>query len=350
MVGALVCAGSAAACSLLLDWNSFSDGIVQPDGGSGITDAEAVDDGDSAVVSVALESCGTGKLCSPAVPGDASGWSGPFALFSGTTASLPSTCDPTLYTPAAAFHGNKGLLAPPAECSCTCGAPEGSACDPPSLTFSPANNCATACSVPAVPTTLPVDGGCVVVPPACPSFAVGSLMQTTGGSCTPDGGVVLAPLAWSTAAMACSPAGASAGSCGSGELCLPSAAPFCIMHAGSLSCPPGEYYVAQHVYYADAGDTRGCSGCSCGAPASGSCSFMVGAIFDAASPPGGVYIDTSCGTPGGVLFVPEACTLGVKSLKLIAPTAVDAGSCTPSTATPTGDASPATPTTFCCTR
>jgi hypothetical protein len=284
----------------------------------------------------------------------AAGWSGPFALFSGASGTLPSGCDPATYVSAPAFTGNEGLSPAPAQCSCTCAPPEGRSCTPPGVTFyaQADNTCATPCDA-----GLSLDGGCVVVPTSCPSFVIGSTVPA-GGSCVADGGVTIPPLAWSKAAMACSPGQtAPRGSCGSGELCLPSKAPFCIMHPGSVACPPGEYYVAPYVYFSSADDSRGCTACSCGAPSSGSCSLSPVTpppgipYFDAAAPSGLVYLDTSCVTPSGVFFVPESCPglPTAKSLKLSATIVLEGGTCEPSGATATGSAMPNTPTTFCCT-
>ncbi|MGO9834521.1 MAG: hypothetical protein ACLP1X_09920 [Polyangiaceae bacterium] len=357
LAGALACASSVVACSLLLDWDEFSDGPGEPDVGPSRRGAESaveVDSGtESDAVSLPLASCGTDELCSPAVP-SASGWSGPFVLFSGPPGTVPAACDDAGYVSAPAFVGNEGLSTPEgAQCSCTCSAPTGRSCTPPSVTFYAGsdNTCSTPCDAGVF-----LDGGCVVAPASCPSFVVGSATPA-GGSCAADGGVVIPPIAWSKAAMACSPGQAVArGSCGTGELCLPSSDPFCIMHSGSVACPPGEYYVAPYVYYAGVDDSRGCTECSCGAPSSGSCSpSAVGPsgipYFDAAAPPGLVFLDTSCLTPGGVFFVPESCPglPTAKSLKLSATVTLDGGACPPSGATATGNVTPIRPSTFCCT-
>jgi len=369
MAAAFACASSAAACSVLLDWNEFSDGTAQPDDGSGsgsssgsAAESSSGTDGglDSSPVSVPLVSCGTDKLCTPPVP-PVPGWSGPFVLFSGTPAAVPDTCDPAGYASKPAFSGWQGLNAPQAQCSCACGAPQGVTCAPPGVTFYSGQAgatlaCGAACGTAA---TLPLDGGCVAIPSQCSTFGIGS-SAPTGGACAPDASVNVPQVAWSTAAIACSPTASPQGSCGSGELCLAASAPFCIMHPGASRCPPGEYYVAQHVYYDGVEDSRGCSACSCAAPSSGSCSFSsagsVGLpLLDAAAGlPGAAFVDQACTTIDGFFSVPQSCagipTSGpAKSLKLNAAPTLDPGACTPSAASPTGDAGGTMATTFCCT-
>jgi hypothetical protein len=344
------CAGSALACSVLLDWNEFTlgDEVGASDGGTGLADGRDAGDGgnagdgagsrDSAAAepdATPLTPCGTDKLCAPAVP-SVPGWQGPYTLFAGAPGA-PSQCDPSNSQPA--FTGYDGLSAANPTCSCSCSAPAGGACSMPPVTFF-SDVCVTTCGS-AVPLA-----GCVASPTACPNFKVGD-STPDGGSCAASATPTPPAVTWAEGAQVCRPPqGAVQGSCTSGELCLSEGSgAFCIMQAGMVTCPPGDYAVS-HVYYSGTTDTRACSACTCGPASGASCSFGGG-------PLGFPYLDPMCATaPTGALVLDSCIVIPtVKAVELKAtPMLLDAGSCAPSGGVASGTATPAQPTTLCCTR
>ena len=346
--GVFACLLGAAACSLLTNWDQFTAG----DSGSAPDVKESgVDDGPKLDVMPVPVSCGPDRLCTPPIP-VSSGWSGPLVLLSGDAGS-PPTCDPATYLPSPAFQGNLGVIAPPPECSCTCGPLEGRTCSPPSVTFYPSGDtsCGSPCDGGAA---VPIDGTCIQVPLACPGFQVGPTMPT-GGGCTATTTMTLPPFAWQKAAVACEAKANQQGVCSDGSSCLQATALFCIMHAGQVSCPAGRDYTIQHIYFLDKSDTRSCQGCTCTATL-GSCSFPGSPalpLVDAAAPLS-AYTDTTCSSFGATpLTVPSVCfgTTGpVKnSLKLSYLPVEQGGECIKADPMPVGMATPTMPTTFCCT-
>jgi hypothetical protein len=352
VVGVIVCGGAQISCSLLLDWTGFSETKVA-DAGPDTTvvppDADRDDgglDGGAVPDAASLTACGVDGLCSPPVPA-AAGWSGPYSLLSGSGApgSLP-TCASQGYQAQSAFEGNAGLDGGGAQCGCSCSAPQNIGCDPPMVTFFSDN----ACSMPCGP---PVRlNGCVTTGICTADLEVGSPTASAGSSCTPDASVALPALAWAQSARACKPpTDAAMGSCTqAGALCLPASEPFCIMQQGDLPCPAGDYSF-RRVYYSGTSDQRGCGPCTCGAPTGTTCAYPPGV------PPLFSYSATGCTVPtGNPYFAPTtpACTgklgtVGALQLQLEA-TITDAGTCAPSSPPATGAATPAMPSTFCCTR
>ena len=354
-VAAAGCAGSAMACSVLLDWNDFtaedagggsSDGSTTPVVETGMGDRDGSENnGDSASADAApLTPCGADMLCAPPVPSVPLGWQGPYTVFNGAPGA-PPPCDPSSYEASPVFTGYEGLTAAPPTCACTCSEPQGTTCATPEITFYSDETCTTACGS-AAPLT-----GCVAapaaptVPVACPTFLVGN-PTPSGGTCTPSPPPAIASVTWASEAQACAPQAPQQGSCGAGEFCLSEGSgAFCIMQAGDMPCPAGEYSFS-YVYYLGASDTRGCPACSCGSP-SASCSFPAGV------PAGIPYLGPgACVTPTGAFYA-NSCTPipTVTGVELKATATLDAGTCTPSGAgAATGAAAPSGPTTFCCTR
>jgi hypothetical protein len=350
IAAAVGCATSALACSVLLDWNGFTlgDEAGASDGGTGMPDGRDAGDageggnvGDGADAggetdATPLTPCGTDKLCAPAVP-SVPGWQGPYTLFTGTPGA-PSPCDPSSYESTPVFTGYTGLNAPNPACSCSCAAPAGVACATPQVTFY-SDVCNTACGSPVAL------AGCVATPTACPNFKVGDSVPE-GGACTASSTPAPPAVTWAGGAQVCQPQGASQGSCTPGELCLSEGSgAFCIMQAGMVTCPAGDYSVS-HVYYGGATDTRACSACTCGPVSGASCSFASG-------PLGFPYLDPMCATaPTGALVLDSCIVIPtVKAVELKATAMLlDAGGCAPSGGVASGTATPAQPTTLCCTR
>ena len=122
----------------------------------------------------------------------------------------------------------------------------------------------------------------------------------------------------------------------------PPASPFgtssCVMQPGAATACPAGYATGPQVFYAGMADQRGCSACTCGAPAGAECTIGAPAISNCI---------------GGSLNAPNACVAftGPEPVEL-APTAnmtlAAAGACTPSGGGPSGVASGTGATSFCC--
>jgi hypothetical protein len=362
-VGGATCATALVACSVLLDWSGFTGGA--PDGGhpmmggeDAIVDAgtDAPDDASILADAPPLMSCGGGGLCSPPVPTNAPGWSGPYALSVGAPGSL-LPCSAPSYASQPVFEGNYGLKADPPQCGCSCSAPRGQGCDPPKVTFYADSTCTTACGAGAV-------NGCLVIPSCSGSsggtanfLTIGNATPSAAAACAPDGSVGISKASWTGAARVCQLApGAIHDTCGSSEYCLPASTPYCILFAGDAgdaACPAGNWYVHRHVFYSGLDDERGCTSCTCGAPEGGICSFP--------APPNQLPLavgsfDTTCNVPlGQPFFVPSPCTARVPStfgLRTVLDAGlVEAGTCPPSATAPLdAGAVPLGATTLCCTQ
>jgi hypothetical protein len=107
--------------------------------------------------------------------------------------------------------------------------------------------------------------------------------------------------------------------------------------AGDDACPPGAYAV-RHVYFGGVDDSRGCTPCTCAAE-----NFSCGAEIDA-------YPSTALSCTGlpdryAAPFTCEPVNQPANFELTLTPTL---GSCTPSTTTPAGAATPVSPVTICC--
>jgi hypothetical protein len=216
----------------------------------------------------------------------------------------------------------------------------GVTCSPPQVTFY-SDVCVTTCGN-AVPLT-----GCVASPTACPNFKVGE-STPDGGACMANSMATVPAVSWAEEAQVCQPQAPSQGSCSAGEVCLSEGSgAFCIMQAGMVECPAGDYSFS-HTFYSGANDTRACSTCSCAPPSGGSCSLPNGPTGPLAGFP---YLDPACGAQTGAFYV-ESCIAipTVKAVKLTATPTLNAGTCAATGGAATGTASPAQPTTLCCTR
>ena len=338
----------AGGCSALLDWNdfsgglgdgggtdgSFADGSVEGGGGEGGSDAPA----DSTP-----GTCGTGMQCATSAP---AGWTGPVELYVAPVAQgAPPSCGAG-FAATPVFDGNAGVLtAPPATCStCSCGAVAGVTCTPPVMTFYLDNSCAT-----PPYGTLTLSTSCTQTLTDVPAVAVTvSAPAPSGGSCATMGGTATSTApAWGTGARACAPSSTPAsGGCNPDAVCAPEpASPFatgeCVMQMGAATACPAGYPSGPQVFYAGIDEGRGCSSCQCANPTGTTCTI--------ASP----AIDIQCPTAGGTLSAPSTCTAFTPpdTVKLASsPMVADAGSCAlTGGGAPTGAATGASPTSFCCT-
>jgi hypothetical protein len=308
---------------------------------SGNTDSSS--DGSASDVVSSTDSPATcGGVCADAVP---AGWSGPVTLFdqSGSTAPTAPAC-PTSF-PTDAYDGNADLTGPAPVCGCSCSAATGAQCGASSAAFYTDTGCADPCGGSY---SLPYD---LCVTTGCSGMNPGSVIMTPppvafAGSCTPQPSSTIPPTTWSTTARACGTTPVD-GVCSGGGVCVPTPpSPFakvCIYQAGTAACPAGSYSVGS-VFYGGVSDSRACSGCSCGSPAGASCT---GAVVQGFSMNTGVCGGTAVTLP----FLSGCQMIGVTIAgeeETTAPTANN-GTCTASGGQASGSATPATPTTVCCT-
>lgn len=289
----------------------------------------------------AIDSTNVGTSCTAhCADAPPPGWDGPFASIE-TTAAAPPACDGDF--PHAAFDGSSSLVAPPAACTCECGAPTGVACSAPVINLFDDNTCTSSCGTKDQP--LVAKPGCAVlnVGGCGGTHAILGASTATGGSCAPSSTATVAPASWSTVHRLC---GATAppdtSSCGAGRVCVPRPAlparpdVLCIASPGDVACPAG--YPTRTVAYAAFQDTRACSACTCGAPTGASCGTVAATS----------YGDFACTMGPKPMTAPSSCIdMGGRSASFTAPVA-SGGSCAKDGGAPIGDATPTSPTTICC--
>jgi hypothetical protein len=316
-------------------------GDAGQDGTSGAdssgTDSSS-DGATSDVISSPDSSATCSGVCADVVP---SGWSGPVTLFDQTGSTAPAC--PSSF-PTDAYDGNAGLNVPNPTCGCTCSAGAGAQCGSSDIEFFQDFACAMSCSgggSVGLPTGLCFGstgcagnaGGLILVPPSI----------VYAGTCSPQPTSSIPPATWTTTARGCATT-PIAGSCSSGGVCVATPpSPFasvCIFQAGMQTCPGGSYSVS-HVFYGGVSDSRACSTCSCGSPTGTSCTGSQVTLFGSGN---------CSGTTATVSNIAGCQSVGVAVTSVeetTAPTANN-GSCAASGGQASGTATPATPTTVCC--
>jgi hypothetical protein len=320
------------------DARDASDAGVPSDAGVARDEGVASDAQDAGVSDAAPPPhCASGFACVPSVP---IGFAGPFELYPGPDASPSCGAD----FAGQMLSGNSALDASLPACGCACGPAQGVQCSAPTETFydsvtCPVTPCATANLTPGACTPLSVCGALLtksmILPPSTPSQ----------GSCAPVATMDAGGFTWGNYARACATTAApSQADCPVATVCAPiPASPFrlglCVEQSGDIACPAAGYNT-KRVFYAGVDDRRGCSPCSCDAGVTGaSCTATVNQ-----------YNSTDGGCAGlPITYLPGASCQGIQQpadlrLTLMA----SGGSCAPSTSAPTGSATPAGPTTFCC--
>jgi len=218
------------------------------------------DDGDQDI-DCADTDCQQGWECAVEPPAT---WDGPFAVYVGPGGQASPSCGGSWDD----FddHGI-GMVASGAQCSnCACSTPS-LQCSLPDTTLFDANGCNPLDTVGTLTPT--ADGACI--PFSSPYIEAVLLVESTdqGSSCTASGGVLSAPtISWNQALRICS-GDLVLGGCGGQQVCAPQRdANFqrCITRTGVFACPAP--YTARVEFYASYTDTRACSTCTCGAPAS----------------------------------------------------------------------------------
>ncbi|HEV3190876.1 MAG TPA: hypothetical protein VGY54_10290 [Polyangiaceae bacterium] len=288
------------------------------------------------------------------VPTPPIGWEGPFEISEGDGGPLPG-CNALSWV-------NKYLLGAspngaPAACSCSCGQPSNVTCSAPVVTyFARLSDCPQlgGCA------TLTLDY-CAATSSVAPcgriprGFQVGS-SNAAGGSCNPGGSTILPPIGWGANVRLCAPAAESTNGCAPASLCLPTPDPqfqnaFCIVARTDAGACPTAYPIAHPrsesggaFYFADAGDKRSCSPCTCGPPGGVTCanpSILAYNNSDTCMPR----------TDGIPLPDPTGCnsTTGILGMQF-AGAIPSGGKCAPDGGQPQGAIVPTAPYTICCTQ
>ena len=250
-----------------------------------------------------------------------SGWQGPFYV---ADAANPIDC-PNGYN--AIDVAYTGLVAPPAECGCSC-------------TETPAT-----CEVDFLLSIFSCPAGLQrnLASGQCESHnTLGAdvhIRASLGGSpvgCTANAAQTVPPATWGSTSTLCA-APASGGDCG-GDRCTATppegvSTRLCISKEGETDCP-GAGYEERTVMHRSFEDQRSCQGCNCSGPPT-----CTGQAF--------VHDNASCSGDGQLLEF-DVCVDANVSGDYGISAMLDGGSCTSTQAAPAGQATPTGAVTICC--
>ncbi len=294
------------------------------------------------------QDCDAGFSCAdPAPPG----WTGPVALWEGNGNLPPPPCVLSGGFDSIAASGSDGLSAAPASCpSCSCGAPQGVACQIGTAGFYSNSTCAGGGGQLSIP-----EGVCqaFVTSTIDPAGVTWNAAPPGGGACLPNtmGTISVPSVQWAERARSCGGLAEIGGGCGGG-LCVPRpqspfAEPVCIYRAGDQSCPFA--YPDKALYFQSVDDTRSCTSCGCATPAGTSCGGTLQ-----------LYTDNNCSIDEVTLSAVGQCAalppdptpppppyLSLRSMKYTGGSK-NGGSCASQASTPTGTVNEIFPVTFCC--
>jgi hypothetical protein len=318
------------------------DSLVIPDGpfdgcNRGAEDcANGIDDNCNGLVDCADPVCqGAAYQCVPDAP---AGWTlVSFAASAGEV--IPVGCSGAYADTIAQGHG--GMSAPPATCGCACTSSQamGTTCPPVVFSGYAGNSCNS-----AVEQSINVNGvGCGDFASAQGSIRADPGSPTSLGSCGPIPSKTLPTIHWSSTYTACGySAPADQGGCNAGNQCvhLPYSAfdpQPCVAHAGEVPCP-GAPFGKKSVVDTGVTDMRDCTSCVC-TPSGGACAATITG-----------YPSNGCSGATIVAVANGTCTAmadNAASVHVDSATTTPA-SCSPSSSTPTGDATVSGAVTVCC--
>lgn len=282
------------------------------------------------------EGCEVG-VCTPSPPRE---WQGPVVV-----ADLESTNDrvscPTEF-PLEVFVLHENLDAPEAECICECGPASGASCSDIVLELHGGDDTC----VGGANEEFDIGSSCQEGPAVSSNSRFWSVDQPglEGGSCNANESTNVPDVTWSTTSLVCGAGPDRFETCDNEGICVPTAAAHfeanvCVWQAGLEECP-ATGFSRRVVRFSEFTDERGCSDCSCDPP-EGDC---VGNVRLWPSD------DCSGGVAAGSIPIGGGCIASVDSVS-----SADRGSlsvtnvsCEPQGGTPTGEATPAEPYTFCC--
>lgn len=245
------------------DEATSSEGMASADDGSSSDETSAgstsesssdADGSSSSDTTGGQSSCAGTGVCTPAVE---PAWSGPIALRDASVLGAEA-CGGAFPIASATVHDE--LVAPPAECTCSC-EPEGEAtCAGSSgLRQYETDDCGGGSDDWSVTTSCNPS----VAGAAGTSFLALNV-EVQGVTCEPQFTEVVTPAAFERTYALCLPE--SAASCGDGGLCVPELEQaedqLCIWHEGDFACPE-TWTGDRHLFYREFIDERRCSACTC---------------------------------------------------------------------------------------
>jgi len=357
--------GLLAACTVGDDGGGFTTGDTGGDGamtmtlttmttassltaaGSGSGTGSADDTGGT--TSGAADS--TGDTGVAACPGECvafapEDWNGPVATVDAAPDAPQSECTGSF--PRTALVSFDGFEFEPADCGCSCGPALDTECEQSTtlIDYGTAENC----DGPELDTINLVNQQCTSA-----TLQAGSYMRMEpielldAGFCNGTGSTELPTPQFDQRVTACEAELSAAFACDAdaGLGCLeqlpqsPLAPQLCIWQEGEHECPADTQYTEQRVLYDTFADDRSCSTCTCG-DVLGACDTSSVTVYDI----GGCVIGSQ-GVAGGEGFCTQVgeSTLGAR-LSVQEPSAF----CPPMPVEALGEATPAEPTTLCCTR
>lgn len=278
-----------------------------------------VDDDRDGKVDCADTDCGAYTCAAP----PAAGWTGPVAVWSGTSGTGPS-CGSSGGFPTAQVNANTGLVVPPYTCpACSCAPSPGMYCDDLTFVFDTSTNCMNTDPWQAqafTPSALNSSNQpicdtfklCCSPPTAHSALLEKPLASYVHGTCTPSQATPSFPAtSWGTDVLGCAAPPSSGGGCGTGGQCYPKPqAPFgsklCVWRTGgppAAGCP-ADYPNLSQQYYQTTDDTRSCSACSC----NGSCGGTIKTYTDNNCTVGAATLNLN-GTPAACTTVPGDTTI-----------------------------------------
>jgi hypothetical protein len=261
------------------------------------------------------------------------GWSGPFALATGTSEDPPPDC-PIGW--AAEASGHAGLVAPDPVCGCEC-TPQLGSCVV-SVDYFVESGCVT------LLLSEEVMGSCTPMTTPASHSALRATAVARDVGCTPNPTESVPPLAWAQELSVCAPTMVGP-ACGDGGTCAPPppagfAPRWCVAADGDIDCPPG-YDSTRHVMHRDVDDTRACTTCTCEIQGTPIC-------------PGGLmeYAEGFCVIDLGSVPVDGSCQASANASDESWGVAYDGAPptlvCGTTASGPTGAAMPTDPLTICC--
>lgn len=255
-----------------------TDATTTTDDGSSAEDTSGIDPDDTGTDPTATSDGSTGPDTSDstgavepmpcastcvALPGGE--WQGPVALSIDDAGDPAPGCSDVWG--AAVDELFSGLVAPPAQCECSCGDAEDVTCSPTLTLNRKANNGAN-CAVAAVLDSYQLSPGCNPINESDADTRWDLVVPgPEGGSCDPIGEAMIEPASFTTRYTMCGESSPAIGECNGGQTCVADTdAPMCVWTEGDVECPGDGFGVKHLVFSPEVEDTRSCTACTCGEP------------------------------------------------------------------------------------
>jgi hypothetical protein len=327
---ALLVVSLALSCGDIAGLDDFNRGQQSASaGGTGGTGGNELSSASSGGGGTYESHCPDGKVEVAEVP---TGWDGPYVIAQGADVTLLRPCDT-----GSAVELDDQLLAPPADCGCSCGVPLASRCEGSIVRYAQGD---TGCMLTALYRDI-VNTGCqtLALTPNTPLPFEWVIEPAPADICIAG---ALAPqisaATWGNHLRACDAEVQAVDELGCTEAPPEGFEPrLCVIRQGDdMPCPPGYNHRPEQVLYTGMIDTRSCSDdCSCD-PIGVSCGGTL------------TIHATSCNTTP-TLYDPDSCpgvVVSSETRTTYSPTV--SGTCSPVAATSTGDVVGSDPFKLCC--